>query len=51
MTEEEKKEAIVMIGLRLPESLRMKFKIACIRNGSTMNETIVQLMETYIEEK
>lgn len=43
-------EKQVSYKMFLPESLRAKFKSLCALKGVSMNETLVQLVERWIEE-
>ena len=43
-------EKQVSYKMFLPESLRAKFKSLCALKGVSMNQTLVQLVERWIEE-
>ena len=40
---------IVDLHLQLPRKLRLAFKLACLRQGLTMQENVAKMMQKYIE--
>lgn len=43
-----RKDKAVKLTINIPESLRSKFKIVTIRNGTDMSEVILNWIEEYV---
>jgi len=41
----------VILRVTLTEALRNDFKAACAKDGKTMNDTVAQLLEEYVEQR
>ena len=42
---------VKQLALRLPEDLHMNLKLRCVKEGRTMVEVLVELIEEYLKRK
>jgi len=42
---------VKQLALRLPEDLHMNLKLRCVKEGRTMGEVLIDLIEEYLKKK
>ena len=42
---------VKQLALRLPEDLHMNLKLRCVKEGRTMGEVLIHLIEEYLKRK